>query len=107
MSGAISNADVIFQKQRGPQIRNPEEAIEYYIDLKEVLNKRSKDYYNYVAKNPTPDVIEKWSQTPQGGASLFEDPKLRKYLPKFPVTQGPDKGKTAYRLPTGSIVLFD
>jgi len=107
MSGAISNADVIFQKQRGPQIRNPEEAIEYYIDLKEVLNKRSKDYYNYVAKNPTPDVIEKWSQTPQGAASLFEDPKLRKYLPKFPVTQGPDKGKTAYRLPTGSIVLFD
>ena len=45
--------------------------------------------------------------TPQGSASLFEDPKMRKYLPKFPVTQGPDKGKTAYRLPTGSIVLFD
>lgn len=107
MSGAISNADVIFQKQRGPQIRNPEEAIQYYIDLKESLNKRSKDYYNYVAKNPVPDVVEKWSQTPQGSASLFEDPKMRKYLPKFPVTQGPDKGKTAYRLPTGSIVLFD
>ena len=107
MSGAISNADVIFQKQRGPQITNPEEALEYYIDLKESLNKRSKDYYNYVAKNPVPDVIERWSQTPQGSASLFEDPKMRKYLPKFPVTQGPDKGKTAYRLPTGSIVLFD
>jgi hypothetical protein len=107
MSGAISNADVIFQKQRGPQITNPEEALQYYIDLKQVLNKRSKDYYNYVAKNPVPDVIEKWSQTPQGTASLFEDPKLRKYLPKFPVTQGPDKGKTAYRLPSGSIVLFD
>jgi hypothetical protein len=107
MSGAISNADVIFQKQRGPQITNPEEALQYYIDLKQVLNKRSKDYYNYVSKNTVPDVIEKWSQTPQGSASLFEDPKLRKYLPKFPVTQGPDKGKTAYRLPTGSIVLFD
>lgn len=107
MSGAISNADVIFQKQRGPQITNPEESLQYYIDLKQVLNKRSKDYYNYVSKNPVPDVIEKWSQTPQGSASLFEDPKLRKYLPKFPVTQGPDKGKTAYRLPTGNIVLFD
>jgi len=107
MSGAISNADVIFQRQRGPQITNPEEALQYYIDLKQVLNKKSKDYYNYVSKNPVPDVIEKWSQTPQGSASLFEDPKLRKYLPKFPVTQGPDKGKTAYRLPSGSIVLFD
>lgn len=107
MSGAISNADVIFQKQRGPQIKDPEQAVQYYLDLKQSLNKRNKDYYNYVAKNPVPDVVEKWSQTPQGSASIFEDPKLRKYLPKFPVTQGPDRGKTAYQLPTGSIVLFD
>ena len=107
MSGAISNADVIFQKQRGPQITNPEESLQYYIDLKQVLNKRSKDYYNYVTKNPVPDVVEKWSQTPQGSSSLFEDPKLRKYLPKFPVTQGPDKGKTAYQLPSGIFRVYD
>jgi len=107
MSGAISNADVIFQKQRGPQIRNPEEAIEYYIDLKESLNKRSKDYYNYVAKNPVPDVIEKWSQTPQGSASLFEDPKLRKYLPRKKIIRGPDAGKSAYILPNGDATMFD
>jgi hypothetical protein len=107
MSGAISNADVIFQKQRGPQIKDPEQAVQYYIDLKQSLNKRSKDYFNYVAKNPVPDVVEKWSQTPQGSASIFEDPKLRKYLPQFTVNAGPDKGKKAYQLPTGVFRVYD
>jgi hypothetical protein len=107
MGSAISNADVTFSAGRGPQISNQEEAMQFYIDLNSVVNKRKKDYSNYVNKNPVPDVAEKWSQTSQGTSSVYEDPKLRKYLPKFPVTQGPDKGKTAYKLPTGSIVLFD
>jgi hypothetical protein len=107
MGSAISNADVTFSAGRGPQISNQEEAMQFYIDLNSVVNKRKKDYFNYVAKNAVPDVVEKWSQTSQGTSSVYEDPKLRKYLPKFPVTQGPDKGKTAYKLPTGDIVLFD
>ena len=107
MGSAISNADVTFSAGRGPQISNQEEAMQFYIDLNGVVNKRKKDYFNYVAKNPVPDVAEKWSQTSQGTSSIYEDPKLRKYLPKFPVKQGPDKGKTAYQLPTGDIVLFD
>jgi hypothetical protein len=107
MGSAISNADVTFSAGRGPQISNQEEAMQFYIDLNGVVNKRKKDYFNYVAKNPVPDVAEKWSQTSQGTSSVYEDPKLRKYLPKFPVKQGPDKGKTAYQLPSGDIVLFD
>lgn len=107
MGSAISNADVTFSAARGPQITNQEEAMQFYIDLNSVVNKRKKDYFNYVAKNAVPDVVEKWSQTSQGSSSVYEDPKLRKYLPKFPVKQGPDKGKTAYQLPNGSIVLFD
>ena len=107
MGSAISNADVTFSAGRGPQISNQEEAMQFYIDLNGVVNKRKKDYFNYVAKNPVPDVAEKWSQTSQGTSSIYEDPKLRKYLPKFPVKQGPDKGKTAYQLPSGDIVLFD
>ena len=107
MGSAISNADVTFSAGRGPQISNQEEAMQFYIDLNSVVNKRKKDYSNYVNKNAVPDVTEKWSQTSQGSSSVYEDPKLRKYLPKFPVTQGPDKGKTAYQLPTGAIVLFD
>jgi hypothetical protein len=107
MAGAISNADITFSASRGPQITNPEEAVQYYIDLNRTMNKRKKDYYNFVAKNPVPDVVERWSQTPQGSASVYEDPKMRKYLPSFPVTSGPDKGKKAFQLPSGVFRVYD
>ena len=105
--GATSDKDILFSASRGPQITNPKEAVQYYLDLTRVANQRKKDYYNYVTKNPVPDVVEKWSQTPQGSASIFEDPKLRKYLPSFPVTSGPDRGKTAYQLPSGVFRVYD
>jgi hypothetical protein len=105
--GATSDKDIQFSASRGPQITNPKEAVQYYLDLTSVANQRKKDYYNYVTKNPVPDVVEKWSQTPQGSSSIFEDPKLRKYLPSFPVTAGPDKGKTAYQLPSGIFRVYN
>jgi hypothetical protein len=107
MSGAISNADLTFSAARGPQITNPKDAVQFYIDLNKELNQRKKDYFNYVTKNPVPDVVEKWSQTPQGSSSVYESPKMRKYLPSFPVTSGPDKGKTAYQLPSGVFRVYD
>jgi hypothetical protein len=107
MSGAISNADLTFSASRGPQITNPKDAVQFYIDLNKELNQRKKDYFNYVTKNPVPDVVEKWSQTPQGSSSVYESPKMRKYLPSFPVTSGPDKGKTAYQLPSGVFRVYD
>jgi hypothetical protein len=107
MGSAISNADVTFSAGRGPQISNQEEAMQFYIDLNSVVNKRKKDYFNYVAKNPVPDVAEKWSQTSQGTSSVYEDPKLRKYLPRREITRGPDKGKIAYILPNGDATMFD
>lgn len=105
--GATSDKDIQFSATRGPQITNPKEAVQYYLDLTKVANQRKKDYYNYVTNNPVPNVVEKWSQTPQGSSSIFEDPKLRKYLPSFPVTAGPDKGKTAYQLPNGIYRVYN
>ena len=105
--GATSDKDIQFSASRGPQITNPKEAVQYYLDLTRVANQRKKDYYNYVTKNPVPDVVERWSQSPQGSSSIFEDPKLRKYLPSFPVTAGPDKGKTAYQLPSGIFRVYN
>jgi len=107
MGSAISNADVTFSAARGPQITNQEEAMQFYIDLNSAVNKRKKDYFNYVAKNAVPDVAEKWSQTSQGSSSVYEDPKLRKYLPRKEITRGPDKGKIAYILPNGDATMFD
>jgi hypothetical protein len=105
--GATSDKDLQFSATRGPQITNPKESVQYYLDLTKVANQRKKDYFNYVTKNPVPDVVEKWSQTPQGSSSIYEDPKLRKYLPSGVVTSGPDKGKKAYLLPTGQYKVFD
>lgn len=105
--GATSDKDIAFSASRGPQITNPKEAVQYYLDLTRVANQRKKDYYNYVTKNPVPNVVEQWSQTSQGSSSIFEDPKLRKYLPSFPVTSGPDKGKTAYQLPSGIFRVYN
>jgi hypothetical protein len=105
--GATSDKDIQFSATRGPQITNPKEAVQYYLDLTKVANQRKKDYYNYITNNPVPNVVEKWSQTSQGSSSIFEDPKLRKYLPSFPVTSGPDKGKTAYQLPSGVYRVYD
>jgi hypothetical protein len=105
--GATSDKDIAFSATRGPQITNPKEAVQYYLDLTRVANQRKKDYYNYVTNNPVPNVVEKWSTTPQGSSSIFEDPKLRKYLPSFPVTSGPDKGKTAYQLPSGIFRVYN
>jgi hypothetical protein len=105
--GATSDKDIQFSATRGPQITNPKEAVQYYLDLTKVANQRKKDYYNYVTNNPVPNVVEKWSTTPQGSSSIFEDPKLRKYLPSFPVTSGPDKGKTAYQLPSGTFRVYN
>ena len=105
--GATSDKDIQFSASRGPQITNPKEAIQYYVDLNKVANQRKKEYYNYVTNNPVPNVVEKWSQTPQGSSSIFEDPKLRKYLPTFKVKEGPDKGKTAYQLPSGIYRVYD
>ena len=105
--GATSDKDIQFSATRGPQITNPKEAVQYYLDLTRVANQRKKEYYNYVTNNPVPNVVEKWSQTPQGSSSIFEDPKLRKYLPTFPVNEGPDKGKKAYQLPSGVFRVYD
>jgi hypothetical protein len=105
--GATSDKDIQFSASRGPQITNPKEAVQYYLDLTRVANQRKKDYYNYITNNPVPNVVEKWSTTPQGSSSIFEDPKLRKYLPSFPVTAGPDKGKTAYQLPNGIYRVYN
>ena len=105
--GATSDKDIQFSATRGPQITNPKEAVQYYLDLTRVANQRKKDYYNYVTNNPVPNVVEQWSQTPQGSSSVFEDPKLRKYLPRKEIVSGPDKGKSAYILPNGIARIYD
>jgi hypothetical protein len=109
LPGAISNFEINFAQGRFGVITDPKDSNKYAIDLMEVADNRKKQYYDFVsnAKNAGPDVIQKWQSSPQGSASLFEDPKLRKYLPQYKVNSGPDKGKTAYQMPNGGYRVYD
>jgi hypothetical protein len=107
--GAISNFEIGYYGQRNAQITDPKESTNFNLAVLREANKRKQDYYNFVAdpKNAGPDVLAKWEASPQGQKQMFESPGLRKYLPQFQVTAGPDKGKTAYQLPSGVYRVYD
>jgi hypothetical protein len=107
--GAISNFEIGYYGQRNAQITDPKESTKFNLAVLREANKRKQEYYNFVSdqKNAGPDAIRKWEASPQGQRGMFEAPALRKYLPQFQVTDGPDKGKTAYQLPSGAYRVYD
>jgi len=107
--GAISNFEIGYYGQRNAQITDPKESTNFNLAVLREANKRKQEYYNFVSdpQNAGPDAIRKWEASPQGQRGMFEAPGLRKYLPQFQVTAGPDKGKTAYQLPNGSYRVYD
>jgi hypothetical protein len=107
--GAISNFEIGYYGQRNAQITDPKESTNFNLAVLREANKRKQDFYNFVAdkNNAGPDVLAKWEASPQGQRGMFEAPGLRKYLPQFQVTDGPDKGKTAYQLPSGVYRVYD
>ena len=107
--GAISNFEIGYYGQRNAQITDPKESTNFNLAVLREANKRKQDYYNFVSdpKNAGPDVLAKWEASTQGQKQMFESPSLRKYLPQLPVNSGPDKGKTAYQLPSGVYRVYD
>jgi hypothetical protein len=107
--GAISNFEIGYYGQRNAQITDPKESTNFNLAVLREANKRKQDFYNFVSdkNNAGPDVLAKWEASPQGQKQMFEAPGLRKYLPQFQVTAGPDKGKTAYQLPSGVYRVYD
>jgi hypothetical protein len=107
--GAISNFEIGYYGQRNAQITDPKESTNFNLAVLREANKRKQEYYNFVSdpKNAGPDAIRKWEASSQGQKGMFEAPGLRKYLPQFQVTAGPDKGKTAYQLPSGVYRVYD
>jgi hypothetical protein len=105
--GAISNFEIDFSQKRFGTITDPKESNQFALDLLEAKDKRNTDYYNFLLKNPSPDAADQWMQSAEGQRQLFEDPKLLKWLPQRTIPSGPDKGKVAYTLPNGEIVVKD
>jgi hypothetical protein len=106
LSGATSDKDIIFGKERFATLQDPTAATRYAIDLMEATNNRKKAYFDFVQNNRTNDVEQKWSQSPEGGASIFESEKMRKYLPSSVIQSGEYKGQTAYKMPNGEVKVF-
>lgn len=109
LPGAISNFEIGFAQNRFGTITDPKESNKYAIALMQEADARKKQFYEFVSnpKNASPDVVQKWENSPQGKKSLFEAPALRQYLPTKLIDKGPDKGKKAYILPNGDAVLFN
>lgn len=106
LSGATSDRDIQFSKERFVTLTDPKLSNQYALDLIAASDARKKQFYNFVQGNRTPDVIQKWENSEQGKTSIFETAPMRKYLPQSTVTDGPYKGQTAYRLPNGEVKVF-
>lgn len=106
LSGATSDRDIQFSKERFVTLTDPKQSNQYALDLIAASDARKKQFYNFVQNNRTPDVIQRWENSEQGKSSIFETPSMRKYLPQSTVTDGPYKGQTAYRLPNGEVKVF-
>lgn len=106
LSGATSDKDIVFTKSRMAQITDTKEAMQFAIDLKRAINRRSSQKFEYFNQNPGPDAESNWRKS--GGAmSVFSDPSMLKYLPQARIPRGPDAGKIAYQLPNGKVVVQD
>lgn len=106
LSGATSDRDIQFGKERFIDIKDTKAANQYALDLMVASDKRKQDYYNFIHNNPDPDAIQKWQQSDQGKASIFESPSMRKYLPQSVIQSGEYKGQTAYKMPDGTVKVF-
>ena len=107
LSGTKSNFDIQFTKERQGTLSDPQQANKFNFTLARVVDDLNKAKYNFVRDNPTPDVLSKWEESPKGSQSVYEDPRLREFLPSKPVVSGPQKGKTAYYIPGTGYKVYD
>jgi hypothetical protein len=107
LSGPMSDKDILFAKDRNAKITDLKESVQFAIDVARAADARKVQKYEFLRANAGPDAEKMWSESQVGSSSLYEDPNLRKYLPKATITTGPDRGKTAYKLPNGKVMVYD
>lgn len=102
LSGATSDKDIAFTKERFGQITDTKNALQFQIDMQRAINKKRIEKYDYLSQNAGPDAERNWKNS-SGSTSIFESPELRKYLPQKQTKDG----RTAYKSPSGEWVVFD
>ena len=112
--GAISNFEIGYVGSTQPRITDSRRSALFNISVLEAAGERAKERQKFLLENKSPDAILQWEQSPQGRRELFDDPKLLPFIKEFSapedrrtVTEGPNKGKTAYRMPSGRFRIID
>lgn len=107
LSGPMSDKDILFAKDRNAKVTDLKESVQFAIDVARAADARKVQKYEFLRANAGPNAEKMWNESPVGSLSLYEDPNLRKYLQKATITTGPDRGKTAYKLPNGKVMVYD
>jgi hypothetical protein len=112
--GAISNFEIGFVGSTQPRITDSRASALFNIAVLEAAGKRAQAKERFMLENPSPDAVIRWEQSEQGRRELFDDPSLLPFVKQYSapedrrvVTDGPQKGKTAYRMPSGRFRIID
>jgi hypothetical protein len=112
--GAISNFEIGYVGSTQPNITDTRDSVLFNIAVLEAAGKKAQERERFLLNNPSPDAIIKWGESEQGRRELFDDPALLPFIKRYSapenqrvVTEGPNKGKTAYRMPSGRFRIID
>ena len=112
--GAISNFEIGYVGSTQPNITDTRDSVLFNIAVLEAAGKKAQERERFLLQNPSPDAIIRWGESEQGRRELFDDPSLLPFIKRYSspenqrtVTEGPQKGKTAYRMPSGRFRIID
>jgi hypothetical protein len=107
LSGPMSDKDILFSRDRNAKVTDIKDSVQFAIDVARAADSRKSQKFEFLRDNAGPRAESEWKKTPAGSTSIFEEPNMRRYLPSVVLTQGPNRGKTAYKLPDGTVKVFD
>jgi hypothetical protein len=112
--GAISNFEIGYVGSTQPRITDSRDSALFNIAVLEAAGERARQRQEFLLNNPSPDALIRWEQSDRGSRELFDNPSLLPFIKKYSapedrrvVTDGPQKGKTAYRMPSGRFRVID
>jgi hypothetical protein len=112
--GAISNFEIGYVGSTQPRITDSRDSALFNIAVLEAAGERARQRQEFLLNNPSPDALIRWEQSDRGSRELFDNPSLLPFIKKYSapedrrvVNDGPQKGKTAYRMPSGRFRVID
>ena len=103
----ITNMELDAYKKTIGNLSQTEDKLRFMNDFGIAQNNRQQNYAAFLQNyqgNPG-QAYQSWMASPQGSASVFQDPNLVKHMPQIRGKAGTAaEGMTGYRIPNGNIV---